>query len=119
MGQRGAEYWAVGGPAKKQRTPERSDKGPLCLAALKEFAIGGLVDIGANLGKCSEQDLASQLVRASAAGVSHVILTGCSVKGSQDAQRICQQWSGAVGWERALKCLGAAARHEFLCSALR
>ena len=73
------------------------------------------MDIGANLGKSSEQDLASQLVRASAAGVSHVILTGCSVKGSQDAQRICQQWSGAAGWERALKHLGAAARYEFLC----
>ena len=85
-GQRGNEYWAVShqsaGP-KRPRTPEAPVKtplGPLRLAALMDFAIpeSGLVDIGANLGKCSEQDLAAQLVRAAAAGVTHLILTGCS-----------------------------------------
>jgi len=90
-GQRGNEYWAVShqsaGP-KRPRTPEaatpkapvKTPLGPLRLAALMDFAIpeSGLVDIGANLGKCSEQDLAAQLVRAAAAGVTHLILTGCS-----------------------------------------
>ncbi len=90
-GQRGNEYWAVShqsGP-KRPRTPEAdtperpvvfTSLGPLRLAALMDFAIpeSGLVDIGANLGKCSEQDLAAQLVRAAAAGVTHVILTGCN-----------------------------------------
>ena len=81
-GQRGAEYWAVAQPSKKQRTPSGPsgrNEGPLRLAALQAFAIASdLVDIGANLGKCSEQDLAGQLVRAAGARVSHVILTGCN-----------------------------------------
>ncbi|CAK9036840.1 unnamed protein product [Durusdinium trenchii] len=87
--------------------------GPLCLGALQAFAVPcDLVDIGANLGKCSEQDLAAQLVRAAAAKVNHVILTGCSVKGSRDARRICEQWTGGEAWEKIMKCVGAAARHE-------
>ena len=89
-GQRGAEYWSVShqsaGP-KRPRTPEKDAgpnapvkvDGPMRLGALMEFAIpGGLVDIGANLGKCKSQDLATQLVRAAAAGVTNVVLTGCS-----------------------------------------
>lgn len=83
-GQRGAEYWTVAQPSKKQRTPsvgrDEMSAGPLCLGALQAFAVPcDLVDIGANLGKCSEQDLAAQLVRAAAAKVNHVILTGCDL----------------------------------------
>lgn len=116
-GQRGAEYWTVAQPSKKQRTPsvgrDEMSAGPLCLGALQAFAVPcDLVDIGANLGKCSEQDLAAQLVRAAAAKVNHVILTGCSVKGSRDARRICEQWTGGEAWEKIMKCVGAAARHE-------
>lgn len=71
-----------------------------------------LVDIGANLGKCSAPDLAAQLVRATAAGVSHILLTGCSVRGSQEARRLCEEWSGQAGLQRAKNHLGAAALRE-------
>ena len=88
-GQRGPEYWDA--PANRQKRAKKGSspsvradpEGPLKLDALSHFAVGAgdvgsLVDIGANLGKCSPQDLAAQLVRASASQVSHVILTGCS-----------------------------------------
>lgn len=90
--------------------------GPLRLEALKAFAIGPLVEIGANLGKCSKEDLVQQLLRASAAGVDRIILTGCSVKGSQDAQRMVDDWSGGgcEGLEAALERVEAAAKQEVL-----
>lgn len=37
-----------------------------------------------------------------------------SVKGSRDARRICEQWTGGEAWEKIMKCVGAAARHEHL-----
>ncbi|CAE7745808.1 tatD [Symbiodinium pilosum] len=121
-GQRGPEYWdAPANTKKKARVDgsprpgaQKSGLGPLKISALSEFAVGheGLVDIGANLGKCAPQDLAAQLLRASAANVSHVILTGCSVKGSLDASRICQEWAGPSGWSKALQLVGAAAQAE-------
>ncbi|CAJ1408113.1 unnamed protein product [Effrenium voratum] len=110
-GERGPEYWAVPSRAKKPR-PEQKESDNLRLPALKRFAIDGLVDIGANLGKCSAQDLAAQLVRAAAANVSHIILTGCSMKGSKDAQRICDEWSRPAARDRATQQLGAAAGFE-------
>ena len=89
-GQRGPEYWDAPANFKKKARVDGSPRpgvqksglGPLKISALSEFAVGheGLVDIGANLGKCAPQDLAAQLLRASAANVSHVILTGCRLK---------------------------------------
>ena len=80
-GRRGSEYWdAPANNKKKARSTSPVQKeGPLKIGALSAFAVDGLVDIGANLNKCSSQDLASQLLRASAAKVGHVILTGCSL----------------------------------------
>lgn len=124
-GQRGGHYWSVGQQkpqsetsgyaAANMRSRSSRSEGPLRLAALMEFAIpgdNGLVDIGANLGRCSPEDLASQLVRAAAAGVTKVVLTGCNVKGSVKAKHLTELWSGGPGWEKTLQHLGAAARKE-------
>ena len=99
-GQRGPEYWDA--PANKQKRAKKGPspsvrddpEGPLKAAALSHFAVGAgevgsLVDIGANLGKCSPQDLAAQLLRASASQVSHVILTGCSLIAINVGKLIC------------------------------
>lgn len=115
-GQRGPTYYDV--PAKRAKPAKREtavagEGGQLRLHELKRFgACGDLIEIGANMGKCSNVDLVHQLVRASAAGVAVVILTGCSVKGSQTAFRICEEWNGKDAFERAMVLLGAAARHE-------
>jgi len=122
-GERGEEYWSCPGkkpnPRGTQETSSESKKSShLCLPGCKLFAIRDgttLVDIGANLAKCKPQDLAEQLARSASAGVSRLILTGCSVRGSQESQRICQQWSGAKGMQLAERHLGAAAWGE-LCS---
>eukprot|EP00929_Paragymnodinium_shiwhaense_P068349 TRINITY_DN3434_c1_g1_i2.p1 TRINITY_DN3434_c1_g1~~TRINITY_DN3434_c1_g1_i2.p1 ORF type:complete len:490 (-),score=89.59 TRINITY_DN3434_c1_g1_i2:455-1924(-) len=119
-GERPAHYWDVARERQRQ-TPQkreidgvRGQEGRLRLRTLKQMAPTGatLVDIGANLGKCSRPDLAEQLLRAAAAGVSHIMLTGCSVKGSQDAKRLCEQWTGEAGLQLALEIVGVAARRE-------
>lgn len=139
-GQRGPEYWDVAGDLPYQQQQQRKqlrqkevaqqacaetgpseveqksrNEGPLKLTALAAFAVQTglpLVDIGVNLGKCSPQDLAAQLVRAKAAHVGHLILTGCSVKSSQQALRICEEWSGGDPVTLATQHLGAAAARE-------
>ena len=65
---------------KKLMSAREGRKKQLCLSELSEWSVGPLVDIGANLTKCQAGDLARQLVRAGAAGVSHVLLTGTSPK---------------------------------------
>jgi TatD DNase family protein len=52
-----------------------------------------LVDIGANLTHDSfDGDLPDVIANAGAAGVSRMILTGASVKGSQDALALARHW---------------------------
>ncbi|CAE7748833.1 tatD [Symbiodinium sp. KB8] len=109
-GQRGPEYWDA--PANKQKRVKKGPSPSVRDDPEGPLKVGSLVDIGANLGKCSPQDLAAQLLRASASQVSHVILTGCSVKGSRDASRLCREWTGSTGWSKALKLVGAAAQRE-------
>ena len=46
------------------------------------FAVGDVVDIGANLTKCKRPEVARQLAAAADAGVTHVVATGCDIKGS-------------------------------------
>ncbi|CAE8588893.1 unnamed protein product [Polarella glacialis] len=115
--ERGSEYYAVQGSAGQKLKKQQSEGDPelLHLAAVASFAVAGdtpLVDIGANLGKCSAPELAAQLVRASAARVGHVILTGCSIKSSKDAKRMCEEWNGEKGVQKALSYLGVASRKE-------
>lgn len=101
--------------AEKQDPATNVARTPLCLSALEDFAVGEgttLVDIGANLGKCTPQDLAAQLVRAASAGVSCIIVTGCSVKGSDAARRLCERWAPPAGLERVREYIGAAALDE-------
>lgn len=94
----------------------------LHLGTLNAFAVKNtsLVDIGANLGKCSEQDLAEQLARAAAACIDHIVLTGTSVKVSRQSLRLCEEWSGAAGLKRAMHCLGREKTTELegTCSSL-
>lgn len=122
-GERGPEYWAVSGESAHQAKGDtrtvrsqgdsEGGSGRMLLEGVAACHAGGqLVDIGANLGKCSPADLAYQLSRSAAARVDRLILTGCSVKSSQVAQRICREWSGADGLQRAQAELGAAARKE-------
>merc|ERR1719215_1959432 len=126
-GQRDQSYWDVPGATKRPRQAEPAASGdssgasgPLRLRELASFGkAGALVDIGANLGKCSPQELASQLVRAAAAQVTQIVLTGCSVKGSRDACRICDEWNGEAGLRRAQELLGAAARNEMASAGIR
>ena len=82
-------------PARKERNPAAE------LAALREFALGGgveLVDIGTNLQtRGSYADVARQLRRAAAAGVTRVVLTGCDVAGSRKGSVLrwrCPTWTG-------------------------
>merc|ERR1712072_641355 len=46
------------------------------------------------------------------ARTDNLILTGCSVKGSRDACRICQFWQGNAGMELVRQHLGKAALKE-------
>mmetsp|Transcript_160209 Transcript_160209/g.283811 ORF Transcript_160209/g.283811 Transcript_160209/m.283811 type:complete len:589 (-) Transcript_160209:77-1843(-) len=133
-GERTAEYWAAAATLSKSRGQasggdgdqrrhdvERDKANPLRLAACRQFLVPGevtLVDIGANMAKCQPQDLAQQLTRAVAAGVSHLVLTGVSVKGSEESQRLCEEWSAASGLRHAKKYLGAAGWGEWCVSGL-
>ncbi len=78
-------------PARKERDPGAE------LGALREFALGGgveLVDIGTNLQtRGSYADVARQLRRAAAAGVTRVVLTGCDVAGSRKGRRFAERWA--------------------------
>jgi len=96
-GERDARYWITAAHPAKQPTPGRDT---LCLEALRDFAIHNdtaicpLVEIGANMGKCSAHSFDAQLKRAEAAGVFDVILTGCDVRGSHKAQQLVQSRPG-------------------------
>jgi len=125
-GQRGPQYWAVAGHTtadkeapdrtnQMQQKAKTADTDTLSLSALAAYAVEGdasLVDIGVNLGKCSPQELAEQLVRASAARVDHLILTGCSVTGSRLAKSLCEKWNGRAGIQVAEGLLGVTARQS-------
>jgi TatD DNase family protein len=53
-----------------------------------------LVDVGANLQeRCSRVQMERQLLRAGAAGVGAVVLTGCSMGGSREGARACEWWA--------------------------
>lgn len=52
-------------------------------------------------------------MRAAAARVDHVIVTGTSVASSVDARRICEDWIGDAGIRLLDKHLGRAAKQEF------
>eukprot|EP00511_Aplanochytrium_stocchinoi_P002952 CAMPEP_0204824726 /NCGR_PEP_ID=MMETSP1346-20131115/2717_1 /ASSEMBLY_ACC=CAM_ASM_000771 /TAXON_ID=215587 /ORGANISM="Aplanochytrium stocchinoi, Strain GSBS06" /LENGTH=425 /DNA_ID=CAMNT_0051952033 /DNA_START=106 /DNA_END=1383 /DNA_ORIENTATION=- len=65
------------------------------LLALKKFAIKDqeLVDIGINLHeRVSYEKLSKYLERAFAAGVTRVVLTGCSVSSSLKGAQVCNKW---------------------------
>jgi len=100
---------------KQQTRRAEAVGGHLHLAACKSLSVGPLIDIGANLTKpqCKvPQDLARQLVRAAAAGVDHVILTGHSVESSQNAMQICANWRRDVVDVLLHRHLGRAAMKE-------
>lgn len=106
-------------PAWKVQKQESSESGSghMRLKDVSNCHAGGpLIDIGANLTKCSPKDLCYQLARSAAARVDRLVLTGCNLKGSQAAQRICLAWSGTDGFQHAQKMgtLSAAARRELV-----
>mmetsp|Transcript_27655 Transcript_27655/g.82843 ORF Transcript_27655/g.82843 Transcript_27655/m.82843 type:complete len:232 (+) Transcript_27655:1577-2272(+) len=81
---------AAAPPKKKARDPEAE------AAALKESAVGALVDVGANLqSRGKYDDVARQLRRAALAGVSRVVLTGCDVAGADAGRACCERWAAA------------------------
>lgn len=62
---------------------------------LKSFAVQGcsLIDIGINLhAKLKFDRLKEILISASTAGVSRIILTGCSLESSRQGRDVCDRW---------------------------
>jgi TatD DNase family protein len=72
----------------------------LCLENLRQFGVQGgragglvpLVDIGINVN--ARSNVPRILLRSAAAGVGHVVLTGTSVKGSEQAAAVARDMSG-------------------------
>ncbi|TPX33912.1 hypothetical protein SmJEL517_g03384 [Synchytrium microbalum] len=76
-------------PKKQPRKKEPAPEPP---------SYGSVVDIGANLThKSLKSMIPDTLYRAAAVGVSHIILTGTSVKGSREAAALVRQWKGTKG----------------------
>src|ERR1700685_1446158 len=53
-----------------------------------------LIDIGANLTYFADKYIPDILERASNAGITHIILTGSSYKGSQEVLDMCAKYDG-------------------------
>ncbi len=87
-------------PPKQKKKIDNVDEA--VLAALGDYSIKNegsvieLVDIGINIqSRYKRDDIEKTLVRSGAAGVTRVILTGCSLKSSGEGIELCQAWYGA------------------------
>ena len=93
---------AAAPPKKKARDPEAE------AAALKESAVGALVDVGANLqSRGKYDDVARQLRRAALAGVSRVARRAATRDASLGGVRRLRDASALGGARLAERLLGA------------
>lgn len=100
-------------PKSRKENPRQN---LLSETALNRFAVkengvvAPLIDIGANLTKLKPQQLESQLRRANAAGVRHVIITGTSLRATIAAEKICNRSNACKNPQKSSKVAFTAVR---------